>query len=199
MNFYRNLNDLERVLKLMHSRQVVNWVSFLTAICAEALEDHKKIMICGNGGSHCDAEHFVEELTGRLYQDGDPIRALNASLSPGHITCTANDMGYEKIFQRGVACFAEPGDILICLSTSGKSPNVLAAAKEGHLRHMEVFLLTGQQQPDLEIFGGTRVVPWLDGEIPDYLCIQSADSARIQEAHKLILHSVAQGIEERLR
>lgn len=199
MNFRANLSDSIRVLTALNSRRTVDWVTLVSRKCVEAIHGGGKVMVCGNGGSYCDAEHFVEELTGRLYRDGVAIPAINAGLSAGHLTCVANDFGYEEVFSRGVEALGWAGDVLLCLSTSGKSPNILKAAEAGHRRGMTVFLLTGENIPPT-LSWGTHSPPWtMTAEMPGYLCIPSGNSARIQEAHKLILHSIAEGIEDAFR
>ena len=139
-------------------------------------------MICGNGGSLCDATHFAEELTGRFRNDRPPLPAIALS-DAGHITCTANDYGFEFVFSRGIEALGKPGDVLILLSTSGNSPNILNAAKAGREKHMWVFGLLGK--------GGGAVKPLCD----ECVVVPGETSDRIQELHMLALHTVVEGIE----
>lgn len=207
MNLLANIVALESVLRGIKTRVTSNWMRLVTQRCVEALHGGGKILICGNGGSYCDAEHFAEELTGRLYRNGKAIAALNVGIGGGHMTCVGNDYGFEKIFERGVEALGNAGDVLICLSTSGKSPNVIRAAQVAKERGLQVFLMTGFASPTHEVFQETFTgFEWLDtseetggGPVRSYLCIPSSDSARIQEAHKLLLHSLAEGIEDAFR
>ena len=92
----------------------------LANLLTETFGADRKVMICGNGGSLCDAAHFAEELTGRFRGDRRPLPAI-AITEPGHLSCTANDYGYEEVFSRAVLALGRPGDLLIALSTSGNS------------------------------------------------------------------------------
>src|SRR3954462_2832726 len=121
----RAFGEAGRVLIALNSdtQAIARVVSLVDAV-ADAFRAGRKVLICGNGGSLCDAAHFAEELTGRFRKDRKPLPAI-ACNDPGHITCTANDYGYEHIFSRWVTALAHPGDVLIILSTSGNSPNCL--------------------------------------------------------------------------
>ena len=144
-----------------------------------------RVLACGNGGSMADALHFAEEWTGRFKSDRRPYAAL-ALGEPTHLTCVANDYGFEFVFARQVEAFGRPGDLLIVLSTSGKSRNLLEAAKAAEKREMNVVGLLGR--------GG--------GDLADHCCIwidaPGAGSDRIQEIHMLCLHSMIDAAERRL-
>ncbi|NUQ50784.1 MAG: SIS domain-containing protein [Phycisphaerae bacterium] len=111
--------------------------------CAGALAGGGRILTFGNGGSMCDASHFAEELTGRYRKDRRPLAAM-ALNDPGHITCTANDFGYDQIFARGVVAHARRGDVVIGFSTSGNSANVIEAIRAAHDNDLRVVALTGK-------------------------------------------------------
>lgn len=141
-----------------------------------------KILAVGNGGSCADAVHFCEELTGRYRKDRPPVAALACS-DAGHITCTANDYGYEHVFARWVEALGGPEDTLVALSTSGNSPNVVRAVEAARRRGARVVLLLGKGGGTLADKGDEAwIVP---GETAD----------RIQELHMLILHSLVGAIE----
>lgn len=152
---------------------------------AACLRSGGKILICGNGGSLCDAAHFAEELTGRFRSDRRPLAAI-ACADPGHITCTANDYGFEFIFSRWVEGLGKPGDILIVLSTSGNSPNILRAVEAARSGGLTSVALLGKG-------GGT-----LRGKCTHEMIVPGETSDRIQELHMLILHAWVEGIEARL-
>jgi D-sedoheptulose 7-phosphate isomerase len=130
----------------------------------------------------CDASHFAEELTGRFRANRPPLAAI-ALNDPGHITCTANDFGFDHIFERAVGALGNPGDRLIVLSTSGNSKNCLLAAREGQRIGMEVTGLLGKGGGDLKALCHRSIL--VPGETSD----------RIQELHMMILHIVVEMVE----
>ncbi len=144
-----------------------------------------KVLVCGNGGSCCDAAHFAEELTGRFRKDRAPLPAI-ACADAGHITCTANDYGYDEVFARWVTALGRPGDVLLLLSTSGNSENVVRAAAAGAAAGMTVAALLGKD-------GGR-----LKGSCPIEIIVPGATADRIQELHMIVLHTVVQGVEKAL-
>ncbi|MBX3409125.1 MAG: SIS domain-containing protein [Phycisphaeraceae bacterium] len=144
-----------------------------------------KVLICGNGGSLCDAAHFAEELTGRFRADRAPLAAI-ACTEPGHITCTANDYGFEHVFSRWVRGLGRPGDTLILLSTSGNSPNMLRAHEAASELGIATISLLGRR-------GGEMA-----GRCTHEIIVPGATSDRIQELHMLILHAWVEAIEAAL-
>jgi D-sedoheptulose 7-phosphate isomerase len=152
---------------------------------ASVLRAGNKIMICGNGGSMCDAAHFAEELSGRFRSDRPALAAI-ACADPAHITCVANDYGFEFVFSRWVEALGRPGDVLIVLSTSGKSPNCLRAAAAAKQHGILVLGLLGKT-------GG----PLLDA-CDEAIIAPGATSDRIQELHMLVLHTLVEGVEAAL-
>ena len=155
------------------------------ALLAERLRAGGKILAIGNGGSACDAMHFCEELTGRFRKDRPPIAAI-ACADVGHITCTANDFGYDEVFARWIDALARPGDALVALTTSGNSENVLRAVQRASRRGIATIALLGR--------GGGRLLGVCDIE----LIAPGATADRIQEVHKLVLHTLVEGIEHAL-
>ncbi len=144
-----------------------------------------KVLIVGNGGSMCDAAHFAEELTGRFRADRRPLPAL-ACNDPGHLTCVANDYGFEFVFSRWVEAIGNPGDTLIILSTSGNSPNCVMAATAAKTKNIHTIALLGK--------GGGQLAALCDNSIT----VPGDTSDRIQELHMLILHIFVEGIEASL-
>jgi D-sedoheptulose 7-phosphate isomerase len=161
------------------------FVAGLVDRCAAAVRAGGKILVCGNGGSLCDAAHFAEELTGRFRADRPPIPAL-ACADAGHLTCTANDYGFDEVFARWVRALARPGDVVVLLSTSGKSANIVRAAAAAKSAGAVTAALLGKG-------GGT-----LRGSCDIELIVAGETSDRIQELHMFLLHAVVEGIESAL-
>jgi D-sedoheptulose 7-phosphate isomerase len=155
------------------------------SIMAEQLRQGGKIMSCGNGGSMCDAMHFAEELTGRFRKDRKALNAIALS-DPAHITCVANDFGYDQIFARGVEAYGRRGDILLAISTSGNSPNIVEAVKYCEKNSIKTIGLFGK--------GGGA----LKDKVDIAFIIESDVSERIQEMHIKIIHLFIEGIERKL-
>jgi D-sedoheptulose 7-phosphate isomerase len=153
---------------------------------AEAFEKGGRVFACGNGGSMADAMHFAEELTGRFRKDRRALPAV-AIADPGHLTCAANDFGYEKVFSRYLEAHGKRGDVLLAISTSGKSDNVLEAARAAKALGVKVIALTGRR--------GSRLGSAADIDI----CTQGgAWSDRIQELHIKVIHILVELVERRL-
>ena len=150
---------------------------------AAALENGNKILSCGNGGSLCDAAHFAEELTGRFRGNRRALAAV-ALCDPTHITCVANDYGYDYIFSKGVEAVGRPGDLLLGITTSGNSRNVLEAVASARSIGMKVVALTGK--------GGGQIASECDVEIR---APKSEFSDRAQEIHEKVIHSLVHYIE----
>jgi len=157
-------------------------VEALAGVCAESVRAGGKILAIGNGGSCADAMHFCEELTGRYRADRPSIPAI-ACVDPGHLTCTANDYGFEHVFSRWVEGLGRPGDVLVAMSTSGNSANVVRAVEAARSRSLRVALLLGKDGGRLK---GAADFEWIaPGETSD----------RIQEIHMLVLHALVGAIE----
>ncbi len=151
-----------------------------------ALKSGKKIISCGNGGSMCDAMHFAEELTGRFKENREPIAAISIS-DPSHISCVSNDYGYEFVFSRFVQAIGNEGDVLLAISTSGNSKNVLNAIEAAHKKGMKVVGLTGKD--------GGKMAAAVDVEVR---APHSKYADRAQEIHIKVIHSLMDYIEEGL-
>jgi D-sedoheptulose 7-phosphate isomerase len=155
-------------------------------ILVEAIENGNKIISCGNGGSMSDAMHFAEELTGRFRDDRKPIPAMAIS-DPTHISCTSNDYGYDHVFSRYVEAFGNDGDVLLAISTSGNSGNIIKAVNVAMEKNMKVITLTGKD--------GGKLSRISDVEIR---APKSPYSDRAQEIHIKIIHSLIHFIELKL-
>lgn len=152
-------------------------------LMAEALRHDGKIMSCGNGGSHCDAMHFAEELTGR-YREDRPGYAGIAISDPSHLSCVSNDFGFDAVFSRYVEAVGRPGDVLLTISTSGNSRNILKAMAAAKAKGLRCVVLSGKDggqmagQADVEI------------RVPHF-----GYADRIQEVHIKVIHLLIQLIE----
>ncbi|MFT5009980.1 MAG: D-sedoheptulose 7-phosphate isomerase, partial [Pseudomonadales bacterium] len=150
---------------------------------AEALLREGKVISCGNGGSMCDAMHFAEELTGR-YRDNRPSLAALSISDPSHITCVGNDYGFDSVFSRFIEGMGNSGDVLLAISTSGNSKNVLEAAKAAKAKGMTVVALTGKDGGQLASVCDVEIrAPW------------SGYADRVQEIHIKVIHSLIDYIE----
>ncbi len=154
-------------------------------VLINAYENNSKVFICGNGGSHCDAMHFAEELTGRYQKDRRPLGAL-ALGDASHVTCVTNDYGFEHIFSRQLEALARKGDILIGLSTSGNSKNLIVAFEKAKSLGIPTVALLGKGGGPLKAVSDLAIV------------VPGKTSDRIQEIHMTILHTVIETIERRL-
>ncbi len=152
-----------------------------------ALKTGGKLISCGNGGSMCDAMHFAEELTGKFRDDRAPIAAVSIS-DPSHLSCVGNDHGFEQVFARYVQAHGKPGDVLLAISTSGNSPNVLRAAEVAKKQGVKVIGLTGKD--------GGKLAGLCDEEVrvPH---VGYAD--RVQEVHIKVIHALIDHIERGMK
>jgi len=153
----------------------------------ECLRSGNKLLVCGNGGSAADAAHFATELVVRFAKDRRAQPALCLASDGGLLTAAGNDYGFDEIFARQVAAFGQPGDLLICLTTSGKSKNVVRALEEAKGRKLKTIALLGRD-------GGSTV-----GMADVDLLVNSNSTARIQEAHQVLLHVLCELIESGLK
>jgi D-sedoheptulose 7-phosphate isomerase len=151
-----------------------------------ALVNNAKILACGNGGSAADAQHFVAELVGRFERERLPLAAIALNTDTAILTAVGNDYGYEEIFERQVNALGQPGDVLVALSTSGNSGNVVRAVRAAHERDMAVIALTGNHGG---LIGELLVPPSI------HLCVPSERTMRIQEVHGILLHALCDGID----
>ena len=145
-----------------------------------------KLLMCGNGGSAADASHFATELVVRFTKDRRALPAICLASDSGILTAAGNDYGFDKIFARQVAAFGQPGDVLICLTTSGNSKNVVGALEEAKARKLKTIAFLGRD-------GGSTI-----GMADIDLLVKNDSTARIQEAHQLLIHVLCEMIEAQL-
>jgi D-sedoheptulose 7-phosphate isomerase len=181
------LNEAKELLnKIINQPAMINNIKNAATIMADAVKHNGKIISCGNGGSHCDAMHFAEELTGRYREDRKPIPAIAIS-DPSHISCVSNDYGFDSIFSRFLEAVGQSGDVLLAITTSGNSQNIINAVNVAKEKGMTSIVLSGndggrvKEKSDL-----TLIVPF------------SGYSDRIQEIHIKIIHILIHLIEKQL-
>ena len=173
--------------RFMGDSQQLERLVYAADLMANALQHDKKIISCGNGGSMSDAMHFAEELSGRFRLDRPAYAALALS-DPAFLSCVANDYGYEQVFARGVAAFGQRGDVLLAISTSGNSANVLRAAEVARAKNMKVVVLTGNDG------GALAALADVELRVP-----HQGFADRIQEIHIKIIHCLIEEIEHSMQ
>ncbi len=181
-----NLEEASQVLEsFLGNPENLKKCTEFSKILIEAYRNNHNVFSCGNGGSHCDSMHFAEELTGRYRKERRPLGAL-ALGDASHVTCVSNDYGFEYIFSRQLEGLGRPGDILIGLSTSGNSANVIQA--------MELAKKTGIKTVALLGKGGGKLKDLADISI----VVPAETSDRIQELHIKLIHIVIETVERAL-
>lgn len=164
----------------------IDTIERAAALLSEALANGNKIISCGNGGSLCDAMHFAEELTGRYRKNRTSLPAI-AINDPAYITCVGNDFSFDEIYSRYVEGVGNEGDVLLAISTSGNSGNIVKAAESARLKKMKVLVLTSTGNNRLSSLGDVVVA----APKADY-------SDRVQEIHIQVIHILIQAIEKQL-
>ncbi|HEU4323570.1 MAG TPA: SIS domain-containing protein [Roseiflexaceae bacterium] len=159
-------------------------VERIAALVRDTVLRGNLLFTCGNGGSATDAQHLAEELVARFRSNRRALPAVALTADSSVLTCIGNDFGYEQVFARQVEALARPGDLLLCFTTSGNSPNILAALRAARERGAGTVALLGKDG------GAAR------GLADHELIVASQDTARIQEAHLLVLHYICEAVEE---
>lgn len=184
ITFSTQATELAAVLQAMAPQAPA--VDTICRLIADRLLAGHTLFSCGNGGSATDAIHIAEELVGRYRGNRRPLAAVCLNSDVGAITCIANDFGYDQVFARQLEALARPGDLFICFSTSGSSPNILNALQSARAKEIASIAMLGKD-------GGPA------RSLADYpIIVPSANSARIQEIHTLILHAICEEIEQRI-
>jgi D-sedoheptulose 7-phosphate isomerase len=182
------LKEASAVLdRFINEKKNIEAIEKAARLIADSVKGGGKVLSCGNGGSACDAMHFAEELTGRYRENREPIPAISISES-GHITCTANDFGYAHVFSRYLQAVGSKNDVLLAISTSGNSENVLKAAEVAKTKGIKVISLTGKN--------GGKLAPLSDININ---VSHEGYADRIQEVHIKIIHILILLIEKFLK
>jgi len=181
------LEALQTLQRFLDDEKQMNNIDLAAKTMIQAIQNDGKILSCGNGGSHCDAMHFAEELSGRYRENRKALAAIAIS-DPSHISCVSNDFGYDFVFSRFIEGLGQPGDVLLGISTSGNSANIIKAVETAQQKGMEVVLLTGKDGGKL---AGYKNVTEIRVEHVGY-----AD--RIQEIHIKVIHILILLIEKGL-
>jgi len=173
-------------LKLQAAEQLAEPISQAVEIMFTALSNGNKILACGNGGSAADCQHFAAELVGRFERERLPLPALALTTDTSILTAVGNDYGFRDVYAKQVQAFGQSGDVLLALSTSGNSANVVAAIEAAVERDMRIIALTGK---------GGGVMGELMSEADVHICVPHDRTARIQEVHALTIHILCDGID----
>ena len=183
-NFYRSIE-----IKKNAAESLPNVIAAACAILIECIKNGNKILSCGNGGSACDAQHFAAELVNRFIIERDNLPAIALNADTAVLTAIANDYCYEEIFTRQIKALGRSGDVLLAISTSGNSKNIISAIKAAQQRNLRVIALTGND-------GG--MVRSLLSENDIEVCAPSKSTPHIQEVHTLIIHCLCDLIDRQL-
>ena len=171
---------------VLENASLINTIELLTQTITTAFKNGNKVLLCGNGGSAADAQHIAAEFTGRFYSDRNPLPAEALHCNTSYITAVANDYGFDQVYSRAVHAMGKKGDVLIGLSTSGNSVNIIRAVEKGKEIGMITAGLTGES-------GGKMK------DLCDHLInVPSMDTPRIQEIHIMVGHIICQLVEESL-
>lgn len=181
LHFEENAKALSESATLLHEP-----LAHATHLLIDAITNEKKILACGNGGSAADAQHFIAELVGRFERERIPLAGVALNTDTSILTAVGNDYGYDFIFERQVQALGMPGDVLVAISTSGNSSNVIKAIAAAHERNIPVIALTGKK-------GGAIAGLLTANDV--HLCVPHDRTMRIQEIHILLLHILCDGID----
>lgn len=182
----QSLKEAQETLnKFLSSQDLMAKCEEFSKLCLDTVRNGGNMFSCGNGGSHCDAMHFAEEFTGRYRKDRKPIGAL-ALGDPSHVTCVSNDYGFEHIFSRQIEGLGRKGDLLLGLSTSGNSKNVILAFEAAKKKGIKTIALLGKDGGALKGLADLAIV------------VPAQTSDRIQEIHIKLIHTVIESVEREI-
>ena len=180
VNALKEAHDL--LTKVLEDKDFINKIDKAGNILAETMKSNNRVLSCGNGGSMCDASHFAEELTGRFRKDRKALPAMSLA-DPAHMSCVSNDFGYDFIFSRMIEAWGNKDDLLLAISTSGNSANVIKAVEVAKSKGMKVIGLLGKDGGKLEAICDLSLV------------VPSQITDRIQEIHIKIIHIMIESME----
>lgn len=173
-------------LKLTEDEQIVEQIGVCVSMIVETFAQGKKVLFCGNGGSAADAQHLAAEFSGRFYKNRKALPAEALHCNTSYLTAVGNDYGFEHVYSRLLEGLGEEGDLMVALSTSGNSPNIVQALHTAKSLGMKSIAFGGATGGQMKALAGVT------------LCIPSADTPRIQECHILVGHIICQLTEEQL-
>lgn len=179
-------NSIDVKTQILSDEFLLLQIENAVKILEEAFRQKCRVFFCGNGGSAADAQHLAAELSGRFYFDRPPLDAEALHCNTSYVTAVGNDYGYEHIFSRLVKAMCKKGDVLVAISTSGNSVNIVNAVKEAKMIGAQTIALTGAKESELSCLCDITI------KVP------STDTPRIQEAHITIGHIICQIVEKRL-
>ncbi|HSX11005.1 MAG TPA: SIS domain-containing protein [Chlamydiales bacterium] len=182
----QSVDDAIRAAHALKAPEGLLFIERAADLIASCFQRGNKILIAGNGGSLCDAMHFAEELTGQFRKLRPALPAI-ALADPSHLSCVANDMGFESVFARGVEAFGQSGDVFIALTTSGNSANLIKAAEVAKSRGLQTIAFLGKSGGKMK---GLCDLEWLVSGF--------AFSDRVQEAHMAAIHIIIEMVEQHL-
>ncbi len=184
------LNQLQESASVLNqfinNEQNIQDIADAAQVIVKAIQAEKKVISCGNGGSNCDASHFAEEMLGRFREDREAMPAIAIS-DASYLTCVGNDYGYDSVFSRFVNAMGQKGDVLLAISTSGNSKNVLKAAELAKQKGISVIALTGKHGGELSDFADVEI------RVP-----HQGFADRVQEIHIKIIHILILLIEKEM-
>jgi D-sedoheptulose 7-phosphate isomerase len=180
----QSVDDAIRAASQLKLPQSIAFIEKSAEMIARAFQSGNKILIAGNGGSLCDAMHFAEELTGQFRSKRQALPAI-ALADPSHMSCVANDMGFESVFSRGVEAFGKPGDVFIALTTSGNSTNIIKAVEQAKAQGLSTIAFLGKTGGKMV---GLSDLEWVISGFPY--------SDRVQEAHMAAIHIIIEMVEQ---
>ena len=172
--------------QLLENKELISIIHEVSKVCTGALADGNKILFCGNGGSAAEAQHLAAEFSGRFYKDRDPLFAEALHVNSSYLTAVANDYSFEEVYARITQAKGRRGDILIGISTSGNSRNILLALEKAKELNMHTVGLTGMNGGEMK------------GSCEYLINVPSIDTPRIQECHLLIGHIICELVEASL-
>ena len=176
----------QEAVKQLSQPHGIEFINSAAGMMADGFRNGNKLLVAGNGGSLCDATHFAEELTGIFREVRPALPAISLS-DPGHLTCVANDLGFDQVFSRAIEAYGKPGDIFVGLTTSGRSPNMILAFERAKELGLKTIAFLGKGGGELK--GVADLELMIDG---------FSTSDRIQEAHMVAIHTLIECVEELL-
>ena len=172
--------------KILSDESLIEVITDVANICSDAFSNGNKVLFCGNGGSAADAQHLAAEFSGRFYYDRDPLPSEALHVNTSYLTAVANDYSFDEVYSRILHGIGKKGDVLIAISTSGNSKNIIRALEKAHKLGMITIGMTGES-------GGMMK------NLCDFLInVPSSDTPRIQESHIMIGHVICEFVESSL-